>query len=226
MSVTTEARDLRPPPDDEGWVGVGRASALLGINQSTLRAWTDSGRLPVFMTPGGHRRYRESDLRAMAEGRHPQVEAPTFGSMLIASREKFEVVARRTWGESSWYQTIDDASRRQFRVLGTSLLALLGAFVGGNSKRDRDRTLARTREVAIQYGEFAASLGLSLVEATEAFIVFRSPVLDVAMKWIENQHEPVATVAETLSRVNSFMDHVLLAMSSAHERARVASAAE
>jgi excisionase family DNA binding protein len=36
----------------------------LGVAQSTVRAWSDAGRLPVFYTPGGHRRFKEDDLHA------------------------------------------------------------------------------------------------------------------------------------------------------------------
>jgi two-component system KDP operon response regulator KdpE len=35
--------------------------------QSTIRKWSDSGRLPAFYTPGGHRRYRRSDLDQFLE---------------------------------------------------------------------------------------------------------------------------------------------------------------
>jgi excisionase family DNA binding protein len=35
--------------------------------QSTIRKWSDTGRLPAFYTPGGHRRYRRSDLDKFLE---------------------------------------------------------------------------------------------------------------------------------------------------------------
>ena len=35
---------------------------MLGVAQSTVRAWSDAGRLPVFYTPGGHRRFKRDDL--------------------------------------------------------------------------------------------------------------------------------------------------------------------
>lgn len=44
------------------WLTLGQAAKYLGIAQSTVRVWTDSGRLPVFYTPGGHRRFLRSDL--------------------------------------------------------------------------------------------------------------------------------------------------------------------
>jgi excisionase family DNA binding protein len=44
------------------WLTLGEAARYLGVAQSTIRKWCDSGRLPAFYTPGGHRRLRRSDL--------------------------------------------------------------------------------------------------------------------------------------------------------------------
>jgi excisionase family DNA binding protein len=49
-----------PAPDD--WLTLGQAAKYLGVAQSTMRKWTDSGRVSTFKTPGGHRRYRRSEL--------------------------------------------------------------------------------------------------------------------------------------------------------------------
>ncbi|MDQ4019410.1 MAG: response regulator [Actinomycetota bacterium] len=53
--------DERPPAD---WLTLGQAARYLGVAQSTVRKWSDSGRLPAFYTPGGHRRFRRGDLDA------------------------------------------------------------------------------------------------------------------------------------------------------------------
>jgi excisionase family DNA binding protein len=53
-------RRLAPPQDD--WLTLGQAARYLGVAQSTMRKWSDSGRLSAFYTPGGHRRYRLSEL--------------------------------------------------------------------------------------------------------------------------------------------------------------------
>jgi excisionase family DNA binding protein len=44
------------------WLTLGQAAKFLGVAQSTLRTWSDHSRVPTFYTPGGHRRYRRSDL--------------------------------------------------------------------------------------------------------------------------------------------------------------------
>jgi len=44
------------------WLTLGHAATYLGVAQSTVRKWSDSGRLTAFYTPGGHRRFRRGDL--------------------------------------------------------------------------------------------------------------------------------------------------------------------
>jgi len=44
------------------WLTLGQAATYLGVAQSTVRKWADAERLPVFYTPGGHRRFRRNDL--------------------------------------------------------------------------------------------------------------------------------------------------------------------
>ena len=46
------------------WMTLGQAATFLGVAQSTMRKWSDHGRVPTFYTPGGHRRYRRGDLEA------------------------------------------------------------------------------------------------------------------------------------------------------------------
>jgi excisionase family DNA binding protein len=53
---------MEVPRDD--WLTLGQAAKVLGVAQSTVRAWSDAGRLPVFYTPGGHRRFKRDDLDA------------------------------------------------------------------------------------------------------------------------------------------------------------------
>jgi excisionase family DNA binding protein len=52
------------PRRDPEWLTLGQAARYLGVAQSTIRKWSDQGRVPAFYTPGGHRRYRRGDLEA------------------------------------------------------------------------------------------------------------------------------------------------------------------
>jgi excisionase family DNA binding protein len=60
------------PPGESDWLTLGRAARYLGVAQSTIRKWSDSGRVRAFKTPGGHRRYRRADLDDFLEGSAPE----------------------------------------------------------------------------------------------------------------------------------------------------------
>jgi excisionase family DNA binding protein len=80
------ADSLRGRRGDRGgdldWLTLGQAAKYLGVAQSTLRKWTDSGRVPAFKTPGGHRRYRRRDLDSFLE-HSGQVTEPSGPLVLI-----------------------------------------------------------------------------------------------------------------------------------------------
>jgi excisionase family DNA binding protein len=57
--------------DDSEWLTLGQAARFLGVAQSTIRKWSDQGRVPAFYTPGGHRRYRRTDLETFLDRSGP-----------------------------------------------------------------------------------------------------------------------------------------------------------
>src|SRR3954467_9188853 len=61
----------RPAGGDSDWLTLGQAAKFLGVAQSTIRKWSDVGRVPAFYTPGGHRRYRRSGLDRFLERSRP-----------------------------------------------------------------------------------------------------------------------------------------------------------
>lgn len=54
-------------PDDDPILTTRGAAALLGIAVSTAQQWIESGRIPSWKTPGGHRRVRQSAIMALRE---------------------------------------------------------------------------------------------------------------------------------------------------------------
>jgi excisionase family DNA binding protein len=61
----------RVPTGEPDWLTLGQAAKFLGVAQSTIRKWSDQGRVPAFYTPGGHRRYRRRDLEAFLDRSGP-----------------------------------------------------------------------------------------------------------------------------------------------------------
>jgi twitching motility two-component system response regulator PilH len=66
MSFRESGRRPTGPQQPE-WLTLGQAAKYLGVAQSTMRKWSDVGRVAAFYTPGGHRRYRRSDLDEFLE---------------------------------------------------------------------------------------------------------------------------------------------------------------
>src|SRR6266516_8195067 len=79
-----DARDRRRPAVGETeWMTLGQAAKYLGVAQSTIRKWSDLGRVPAFYTPGGHRRYRRSDLDTFLERSGPGAKERTGPVVLV-----------------------------------------------------------------------------------------------------------------------------------------------
>src|SRR6266498_3067990 len=70
-SFPRSAANRRPPTGEPEWLTLGQAAKFLGVAQSTIRKWSDQGRVPAFYTPGGHRRYRRRDLEAFVDRSGP-----------------------------------------------------------------------------------------------------------------------------------------------------------
>jgi len=69
--------------EDTEWLTLGQAARFLGVAQSTIRKWSDQGRVPAFYTPGGHRRYRRSDLETFLERSGPGGQARSGPLVLL-----------------------------------------------------------------------------------------------------------------------------------------------
>ena len=78
MAGEQHARQASPYESD--WLTLGQAARYLGVAQSTIRKWSDNGRVRAFKTPGRHRRYRRRDLDAFLERSAPE---PRSGPVVL-----------------------------------------------------------------------------------------------------------------------------------------------
>ena len=59
VTTTSNAERLLTP---------GEVAALFRVDPKTVTRWASAGRIGSIRTPGGHRRFRESEVRALLEG--------------------------------------------------------------------------------------------------------------------------------------------------------------
>src|SRR6476646_333372 len=109
-------RQAAPPASD--WLSLAEASRVLGVSGATLRRWADDGRVPVFTTPGGHRRFSRRTLQHLLPA--TRRDRPTL-ARLGASPERI-VRAYRPRRPATpdaerppWLEHLSDADRIEFR---------------------------------------------------------------------------------------------------------------
>jgi excisionase family DNA binding protein len=83
----SEATRLAPAGEPD-WLTLGQAAKYLGVAQSTIRKWSDQGRVPAFYTPGGHRRYKRADLDSFLERSGPGAAAQEGPVVLIVDDDE------------------------------------------------------------------------------------------------------------------------------------------
>jgi excisionase family DNA binding protein len=55
----------------------GEVATLFRVDPKTVTRWASAGRIGSIRTPGGHRRFRESEVRALLRGVETEVSVPT-----------------------------------------------------------------------------------------------------------------------------------------------------
>jgi len=79
---------------DPEWLTLGQAARFLGVAQSTIRKWSDQGRVPAFYTPGGHRRFRRADLDAFLTRSGPGRQQSGPAVLLVDDDERMRELVR------------------------------------------------------------------------------------------------------------------------------------
>jgi excisionase family DNA binding protein len=104
----TEGR--RAPANEADWLTLGQAAKFLGVAQSTIRKWSDQGRVPAFYTPGGHRRYRRGDLEAFLERSGPGTREQGGPTVLIVDDDAGTRAHVRANLEAEGFDVLEAAS--------------------------------------------------------------------------------------------------------------------
>ena len=66
-TLYAEAERERPDWIDEQLLRPGQVAALFQVSRRTVADWARAGKLDAIITPGGHRRFRATHVRALLE---------------------------------------------------------------------------------------------------------------------------------------------------------------
>lgn len=196
------------------WLTLGQACRLLGVDESTLRRWADSHYVRAYRTPGGHRRFAESDIQALLAGRGQDGGSYKELGDLAITRVRRQL-HRSPAQDASWYATMDESGRERLRPLGRRLAALAADYLGRKTRRSG--LLDDARALGREYGHELAASGLPLPQAVEAFIFFRRS-LDDATKQAGQRHGlDAGDAGDAREQVIGLADQVLVGLSEAYE---------
>ena len=217
------------------WMTLGEVSRALEINEATLRQWADRGRLPVYRTPGGHRRFLRADVEALmragdSDQQIPQTQQipPTPPAASRAAPETSDpedldpedLALRRIrsqltstdLSQQAWLQSFRAEGRDRMRLFGRRLLSLLlQNHRHAPGSRRKDETLSETHMLGHEYGSEMADRSVPLTDSVRAFLFFRQAVVETVPP-------------EQLPHVVEMSDRVLVGLVSAYDSRRNAAA--
>lgn len=203
---------------DDPWLPLGAASRLVGVGPDTLRRWADSGKVQSYTTPGGHRRFLRSSLETMinAPRRHRYgVERLSDATQSMAG-ELHRRVQRSGYAGQPWQARLSAEQRADFRRWGQRTFALVVEYVAAPGRAERGLLLGEAEKMGGLYGAEASKAGLSLAETVEAFLFFRSPVLETIATQLRRRAAEVSQITEAIREANAAIDGVLLALIGSH----------
>ena len=193
------------PANKGDWLSLRDACRLLDVSDTTLRQWADAGYLRVYRTPGGHRRFLRHDVESLTGASRPSTEqardSKGEGPALRRIRRR---LTQDSVTQQPWFQGVEPEGHDRMRLFGRRLLSLLMQEPG--PRRRRQELLEEARLLGQEYGTEMSERNVALTDTVDAFIFFRTMVLDTAP-------------AASWSRILETSDRVLTGVCSSYQRA-------
>ncbi len=194
------------------WVSLARACELLGVNESTVRRWADSGEIQVFRTPGGHRRFAEAELLAMIQnGGGRRSDRPLSDAATSRIRRQLH-----SGTADEWYGEIEQAQRDALRPLGRRLVEIVDDYI--SRRGHRPQLEEEVSAIGDQYGSELRRRGMPLAQAVQAFTFFRKSLDETAKQLSERNRLTPEEAANAREAIAGLADRVLIGLTSVYDQ--------
>ena len=193
---------------------------MLGVSPATLRRWSNAGRMRVFTTPGGHRRFSRSALERLLPA--DRSRRPTLGTAGLTPTQiarTYRRASREGAPELPWVLTLTEDQRMLFRERGQLLAAGLLDHLDAPEPESASRHLDEAAVNAEAYGRVAAALGLSLSQTVEGFLRFRMPFHQELAVAARRRGFDTGETTGLLEAAERAMDRLLVAAMTGHSAA-------
>lgn len=197
------------------WLTLSDASKLLGVHPATLRQWSDEGKVRIFRTPGGHRRFSRTDIERMLQVtplRGAGLSSYVLSEVLQRTRQELPAAMQQGWATG-----IDEDERQRRRETGRQLISLAINLITKQTPSDAQRVEAR--RLGGEYGRMMAAAGHALPDAVMAFIFFRDSLLETVFSLPETTGLDRDATLGIVRRINDLLNDVLREMMAEHAQA-------
>jgi excisionase family DNA binding protein len=196
------------------WLSLSDVADMLGVHPSTIRSWSDQGGFPVHRTQGGHRRFLRSEVELWMQSQRaggPSEHDLVIQKALKSTRLK---ISEGRLNSENWYIQLDGTAREEYSQNSRNLLqGLIGYMVSNDETAE-----AETHALGYEYATRGRRYGLSKVDSVQAFLFFRTLLLESMLSMYEaaavrNPH----AWSDMLRRMNTFTDEILIALLETYE---------
>lgn len=212
---------------EQKWLTLSQAAQVLGVHPTTLRRWADSGSIPVKVTPGGHRRFLQSDLTAYLQASNADAASsslqPAAPSQEVTGRvwADFALVETRErlvrQPKPSWLEAFQDSDRDEKRELGRRLMALLMQHI--STPDNRHDLLIEAKSIAVRYAQNCVRAGLTAAEGLQATTFFRDTMTEVALQMPQVAEFDQDAQLRLLRKLNELFNVVQVTLVDYYDRA-------
>ena len=196
------------------WLSLSEVAKVLGVHPSTVRNWADQGQLPVHRTKGGHRRFKRSEVELWQQAQRSN--GPNEAQMVVQNALKltrFQITEGHLQAES-WYQKLDEDARDQYRLSGRNMMQGLIAYLS----TDGEVAEAEARSLGYEYATRGRRYGLSVLDATQAFLFFRNTLLDAMLSVYEAAAVSSSQAwSDMFRKINAFTDSIMVTLMETYE---------
>ena len=201
-------------PRRNGWLSLKKAAEQLDVHPTTLRRWADNGKIPVRITPGGHRRFAAEDIERASQSsltvrNSNQIENVWAEKALTVTRQGISTQP------SPWMASLTTSDRDKHRKMGQQLMGLTLQFI--SAEHEDLEILEETRALGIRYGQVCREVGMTLTDALQAAMFFRDRMVESALQLPDSARIKPEANLKLLQRINTLLNEVQLAIAAEYE---------
>jgi excisionase family DNA binding protein len=197
------------------WLSLSEVAEILGVHPSTVRNWADQGVLPVHRTQGGHRRFMKNEVELWVESQRLKPDGDSNGMMRNALGYARIQIVEGHLEEQAWYGKLDDSARSAYRRSGRTLMQ---GLMRSQAVDDEEASKKEAHALGVDYASIGRRHGLTIYEATQAFLFFRNVLMEATMHVYEDAaiQSPQAW-GDMFTKINAFTDEILLTLIETYE---------